>query len=58
MSRNQVKINANHSDMCRFDLSLTKDRDNYRLVQANIEELCDLDIATQGELLLEDQDPG
>lgn len=46
---NQVKINADHSDMCRFDLSMTKDQDNYRLVQANIEDLCDFDIATQGE---------
>ena len=46
---NQVKIDADHSDMCRFDLSVAKDRDNYRLVQANIEDLCDLDIGTQGE---------
>lgn len=43
---NQVKIDADHSDMCRFDLSVAKDRDNYHLVQANIEDLCDLDIGT------------
>ena len=46
---NQVKIDADHPDMCRFDLSEAKDRDNYRLVEANIEDLCELDIETQGE---------
>ncbi|KAL2050807.1 hypothetical protein ABVK25_008868 [Lepraria finkii] len=43
---NQVKIDADHSEMCRFDLSVAKDHDNYRLVQANIEDLYDLDIGT------------
>ena len=47
--KNQAKIDADHSDMCRFDLSEAKDRDNCRLLEANIEEICELDIETQGE---------
>lgn len=26
--------------MCRFDLSIQNDEDNYQLVEANLEELC------------------
>ena len=35
--------------MCRFNLSVERDRDNYRLVEANIEDICDLDLISQGE---------
>ena len=38
-SENQVRLNADHSNLCRFDASIEKDRDNLRLVEANVEEL-------------------
>jgi hypothetical protein len=43
-----VKLNAEHSDMCRFDLSIPNDQDNYEVVEANLEELC-LEALKQGE---------
>lgn len=39
---NQVRLDADHSNLCRFDASIQKDRDNLRLVEANIEELYEL----------------
>lgn len=47
---NQVKIDADHSNICRFDLSIERDQDNYKMVQANIEDLCEVDFLMQGEL--------
>ena len=35
-----IRINADHRAMCRFDLSIQTDEDNYQLVEANLEELC------------------
>ena len=35
---NIVKLNATHSDMCRFDLS-GKDQDVFKLVRGNIEDV-------------------
>ncbi|KAI9685704.1 MAG: hypothetical protein M1822_004264 [Bathelium mastoideum] len=35
---NIVKLTADHSNLCRFDLS-EKDQDNYKLVRGNIEDL-------------------
>ena len=46
---NQVKINADHSDVCRFDPALELNQDNYILVEANLRRLCESAIA-QGEL--------
>ncbi|KAN0102725.1 hypothetical protein V8E51_011038 [Hyaloscypha variabilis] len=37
---NQVKLNATHSDMCRFNPSVEKDKDNYFLVEGNMADLC------------------
>jgi hypothetical protein len=37
---NQVKLNAAHSDMCRFNPSVERDKDNYFLVEGNIADLC------------------
>jgi len=39
---NQVRLNATHSNMCRFNPSVKADMDNYFFVKANIEDLCDL----------------
>ena len=35
---NIVRLNASHSDMCRFDES-QQDQDNFNLVRSNIEDL-------------------
>ena len=37
---NQVKLNATYSNMCRFNPSVEKDKDNYFLVEGNIADLC------------------
>ncbi|KAH8659274.1 hypothetical protein BGZ60DRAFT_544318 [Tricladium varicosporioides] len=37
---NQVKLDAAHRDMCRFNPSVKKDMDNYFLVEGNIDDLC------------------
>lgn len=36
----QLRINADHSNMCRFDLSIPSDLDNYRKVERNLQMLC------------------
>jgi hypothetical protein len=36
--------------MCRFDLSIQNDEDNYQVVEANLEELC-TEALKQGELV-------
>lgn len=35
----QLRINADHSDMCRFDPTVSSDWDNYRKVERNIQML-------------------
>ena len=50
---NQVGIDANHSEICRFDPSIQTDMDNYEKVQANIKELYEGTLQ-QGELLPDD----
>lgn len=37
---NQLGLPADHSDLCRFDPNLEVDKDNYRLVERNLKELC------------------
>jgi hypothetical protein len=39
---NQVKLDAAHEDMCRFNPSVRKDKDNYILVEGNIADLCSI----------------
>ncbi|KAL4964039.1 uncharacterized protein BDV14DRAFT_209586 [Aspergillus stella-maris] len=36
----QLRINADHSNMCRFDLTVQLDKDNYRKVERNLQMLC------------------
>jgi len=49
--KNQVKINAAHNDMCRFDRNNLKDMDNFELVQGNIQELYDIAIGRNDKFL-------
>ena len=35
-----IKLDADHGSMCRFDLSVERDRDNYELVRGNLLDLC------------------
>ncbi|KAI9783675.1 MAG: hypothetical protein M1839_003523 [Geoglossum umbratile] len=46
---NVVKLDANHSEICRFDITIQRDRDNLCLVLANIKMLYGLAIA-RGEI--------
>ena len=41
----EIKLDASHSDMCRFDLDEKTDRQNYRKVEANLRNLCEFAIA-------------
>jgi hypothetical protein len=36
----QLRINADHRNMCRFDPSIPVDQDNYRKVERNLQMLC------------------
>ncbi|PGH02850.1 hypothetical protein AJ80_08800 [Polytolypa hystricis UAMH7299] len=36
----QLRINADHSSMCRFDTNIQSDLDNYRKVERNLQMLC------------------
>ena len=38
---NQLKLHAEHSDMCRFSPTSPSDKKNYDLVEGNILELCE-----------------
>ena len=38
---NQLKLHAEHSDMCRFNPNSPSDKKNYDLVEGNILELCE-----------------
>lgn len=48
---NQVGIDAKHSQICRFDPSITKDMDNYEKVQGNFKEPYEGALERQGEIL-------
>ena len=37
----QLKIEAKHEDMCRFNPNVTKDESNYDVVEGNTVELCE-----------------
>ena len=37
----QIKIQASHENMCRFDPDAAIDRVNYELVEANVLEQCE-----------------
>ena len=37
----QLKIEAKHEDMCRYNPNVTKDESNYDVVEGNIVELCE-----------------
>lgn len=45
-----IKLDANHSDICRFDMSVKVDRDNYDLVSRSITEIYNESIDRAGEL--------
>ncbi|PKX99644.1 ankyrin repeat domain-containing protein [Aspergillus novofumigatus IBT 16806] len=36
----QLRINADHSNICRFDMTVQADKDNYRKVERNLQMLC------------------
>ena len=38
---NQVKLEATHSDMCRFNPNTQVDAKNFKLVEGNVLELCE-----------------
>ena len=38
---NQIKLQAKHSDMCRFNPADTVDNKNYKFVEGNVLELCE-----------------
>lgn len=38
---NIVRLNASHSDMCRFDAKDQRDKDNLEFVLSNLEDLYD-----------------
>ena len=38
---NQLRLHAEHSDMCRFNPASPSDKKNYDLVEGNILELCE-----------------
>ena len=40
MNETPIKLDADHGNMCRFDLSIERDRDNYELVRGNLSSLC------------------
>ena len=35
-----MRIDADHSNMCRFDLESQRDRDNYKKVQRRLQMMC------------------
>lgn len=39
---NQVKLEATHSDMCRFNPKVQIDAKNFKLVEGNVLELCEV----------------
>ena len=49
---NIVGINADHSNMCSFDLSNEDDESNFQLVRANIKELYEYAIEARSASML------
>ena len=47
---NQVRLEADHSGLCRFDESVEEDVDNYKYVSANMKELYVTALQVSGEL--------
>ena len=47
---NQVRLDADHRNLCRYNLSVQVDRDNLKKVQHNIKELYDASTIRLGEL--------
>lgn len=39
---NIVRLNATHSDMCRFDGKDQRDKDNLKIVSSNLEDVYDV----------------
>ena len=37
----QLKLHAEHSDMCRFNPASLSDKKNYELVEGNVLDLCE-----------------
>lgn len=37
-----IRLNADHSNICRFNPSVKVDKDNYFYVEGNIADLCNL----------------
>ncbi|KAL4790496.1 hypothetical protein BDV19DRAFT_372146 [Aspergillus venezuelensis] len=51
----QLRINADHSNMCRFDMTVQLDKDNYRKVERNLQMLCaDALIKSEGQIVRSD----
>lgn len=49
---NIICINADHSNMCSFDLSNEEDESNFQLVRGNIKELYKYAIEARSDSLL------
>lgn len=45
----QLKIEAKHGDMCRFNPKVTIDENNYEVVEGNVVELCEKAAKQLGE---------
>ena len=45
---NQVRLEADHSNICCFDFSIEDDLDNYEVVAANIKELYKASLKRKG----------
>ena len=48
---NQISLDADHSEMCRFDPSNSVDMDNFSLVNGNMKELYEGALQKQGETI-------
>lgn len=45
----EIKIDAKHGDMCRFNPEVISDESNYELVEGNILELCEKAVRKLGK---------
>ena len=43
---NQVGLDANHSDICKFDTRIQHDRDLYEIAEFNINKTCERALET------------
>ncbi|KAI9807419.1 MAG: hypothetical protein M1833_000164 [Piccolia ochrophora] len=46
-----IRLDADHSNMCRYDPLVQKDADNFLLVRAEVEDFYDFAALQQGEAL-------